>query len=200
MPTLSPQPDDCRGSERRAKSAKNPPRSPRQPIKGAEIRSSQICQLNRRTMTDVSHGPEWWQASDLKWYPPELHADYVAPLPPPPELPPPPPTPVTPTQSPITTKGLSGRRKVWFVHSWAGPTSHCRPGGCGLGRGDWIDGHHVGMGTRAMGQARPPGLCRDRDRWRDDRGPVGSVWRTQSHVRCRYWCSPSSRCRWRRRS
>ena len=35
-------------------------------------------------MSDVAQGPEWWQASDLKWYPPELHADYVAPLPPPP--------------------------------------------------------------------------------------------------------------------
>lgn len=53
-------------------------------------------------MSDVSQGPGWWQASDLKWYPPELHADYVAPptpvtptLPPPPKLPPPPPTPVT---------------------------------------------------------------------------------------------------------
>ena len=51
-------------------------------------------------MSDVSQGPGWWQASDLKWYPPELHADYVAPptpsptLPPPPKLPPPP-TPVT---------------------------------------------------------------------------------------------------------
>ena len=77
-------------------------------------------------MSDVSQGPGWWQASDLKWYPPELHADYVAPsppvtltLPPPPKLPPPPtvppPTPVTPTQPPVTTKSPSGRRKVGFV-------------------------------------------------------------------------------------
>jgi MFS family permease len=28
-------------------------------------------------------GPGWWQASDLKWYPPERNSDYVAPLPPP---------------------------------------------------------------------------------------------------------------------
>src|ERR1700722_9056635 len=41
-------------------------------------------------MSGVSRGPGWWQAADLKWYPPELHADYVAPLPPPPKLPPPP--------------------------------------------------------------------------------------------------------------
>ena len=69
----------------------------------------------------MSQGPGWWQASDLKWYPPELHADYVAPLPPPPKLPPPPPPrddvaeasrqlapklplpPVTPTQSSLAT-------------------------------------------------------------------------------------------------
>jgi serine/threonine kinase PknH len=38
-------------------------------------------------MSEVSQGSGWWQASDLKWYPPELHADYVAPLPPPPTLP-----------------------------------------------------------------------------------------------------------------
>ena len=35
-------------------------------------------------MSDVSQGLGWWQASDLKWYPPERHPDYVAPLPPPP--------------------------------------------------------------------------------------------------------------------
>jgi hypothetical protein len=60
-------------------------------------------------VSEVPQGPGWWQAADLKWYPPELHADYVAPLPPPPTPPPP------PTQSPVTTKGLSGQRKVGFV-------------------------------------------------------------------------------------
>ena len=69
-------------------------------------------------MSDVSQGPDWWQASDLKWYPPELHADYVPPrtptLPPPPKLPPPP-TPVTTTEPPVTPKGPSGQRNVWFV-------------------------------------------------------------------------------------
>ena len=35
-------------------------------------------------MSDVSQGLGWWQASDLKWYPPERHPDYVAPPPPPP--------------------------------------------------------------------------------------------------------------------
>ena len=32
-------------------------------------------------MSDVSQGPGWWQASDGKWYAPELHPDYVAPPP-----------------------------------------------------------------------------------------------------------------------
>jgi len=35
-------------------------------------------------MSDVSQGLGWWQASDLKWYPPERHPDHVARLPPPP--------------------------------------------------------------------------------------------------------------------
>ncbi len=29
-------------------------------------------------MSDVSQGPGWWQASDGKWYPPDLHPDYQA--------------------------------------------------------------------------------------------------------------------------
>lgn len=35
-------------------------------------------------MSDVSQGPGWWTASDGKWYPPELHPNYVPPPPPPP--------------------------------------------------------------------------------------------------------------------
>ncbi len=30
-------------------------------------------------MSDGPEGPGWWQASDLKWYPPELHPDDEAP-------------------------------------------------------------------------------------------------------------------------
>jgi hypothetical protein len=56
-------------------------------------------------MTDRPQGPGWWQASDLKWYPPEKHANYEAP----------PSTPGTPAQPPSTTKGLAGRSKVWFT-------------------------------------------------------------------------------------
>ena len=78
-------------------------------------------------MSDVSQGPGWWRAADLKWYPPELHADYEAPLPPPPKLPPPPavdtpqPQPaesadgVTPTpqpQKPATTRQVIERDKL----------------------------------------------------------------------------------------
>lgn len=33
---------------------------------------------------DPQQGPGWWLASDDKWYPPESHPNYLAPLPPPP--------------------------------------------------------------------------------------------------------------------
>jgi hypothetical protein len=33
-------------------------------------------------MTDQPQGPEWWQASDRRWYPPEQHPNYEAPPPP----------------------------------------------------------------------------------------------------------------------
>jgi hypothetical protein len=36
-------------------------------------------------MTDQPQGPGWWQASDLKWYPPERHPNYEAPPPPVPQ-------------------------------------------------------------------------------------------------------------------
>jgi hypothetical protein len=49
-------------------------------------------------MTDRPQGPGWWQASDLKWYPPEQHADYVA-----------------PPSTPSTMKDRAGRSKVWFT-------------------------------------------------------------------------------------
>jgi hypothetical protein len=53
-------------------------------------------------MSDRPQGPGWWQASDRKWYPPEKHANHVAP-------------PSTPTQPPVTTKGLAGQTKRWFT-------------------------------------------------------------------------------------
>jgi Protein of unknown function (DUF1232) len=35
----------------------------------------------------TGHQPGWWQASDGKWYAPELHARYISSLPPPPPTP-----------------------------------------------------------------------------------------------------------------
>lgn len=54
-------------------------------------------------MSDTSQGDGWWQASDLKWYPPELHADpahrlrYAAS--PSPETAPPAPDPIPPAST-----------------------------------------------------------------------------------------------------
>jgi eukaryotic-like serine/threonine-protein kinase len=45
-------------------------------------------------MTDGPRGDGWWQASDLKWYPPEQRPEYMAALPPPPAV------DVTPDQEP----------------------------------------------------------------------------------------------------
>ena len=33
-------------------------------------------------MSMTPQGPGWWEASDRKWYPPELHPDRTAPQPP----------------------------------------------------------------------------------------------------------------------
>lgn len=49
-------------------------------------------------MSDQSGGPGWWQASDDRWYPPELHPDYR-----PPASPPPPPPPAPPVMRPAST-------------------------------------------------------------------------------------------------
>jgi hypothetical protein len=32
-------------------------------------------------VSEMSEGPDWWQASDGKWYPPHTHPDYIAPQP-----------------------------------------------------------------------------------------------------------------------
>jgi Mycobacterium 19 kDa lipoprotein antigen len=58
-------------------------------------------------VTEQPQGPGWWQASDLKWYPPEQNATSAAP--PSPEPPP------SPAQAPVTVKGKSGAPKVWFA-------------------------------------------------------------------------------------
>ena len=58
-------------------------------------------------VSDTSHGPDWWQASDGKWYPPETHppqrSEPPAPLPSPAvalPIPAPPPTPSLPSPAP----------------------------------------------------------------------------------------------------
>jgi hypothetical protein len=51
-------------------------------------------------MSDGPQGPGWWEASDLKWYPPERHPNYEAPPPPPPPKLPPPSSWVQPQQPP----------------------------------------------------------------------------------------------------
>jgi len=47
-------------------------------------------------MSDQAHGPDWWIASDGKWYPPQ------------PTLPPPPPPPPTAPAQPLEVKGVNG--------------------------------------------------------------------------------------------
>jgi hypothetical protein len=63
-------------------------------------------------MTDVSRGPGWWQASDLKWYPPEQHPNYEAP----PPVPPPRPAEWPPSEiatAPPPLEQLSRQRPKW---------------------------------------------------------------------------------------
>jgi len=59
-------------------------------------------------VSDVSQGPNWWVASDGKWYPPEQHPNYVAPVPPPPPTPPPPMAPSTPPPASPPPPGYAG--------------------------------------------------------------------------------------------
>jgi hypothetical protein len=57
-------------------------------------------------MSDASQGPGWWQASDGKWYAPELHPDYRPPTVP--TAPAPPPTPTPPIAAPPTAPFPAG--------------------------------------------------------------------------------------------
>ena len=70
-------------------------------------------------MTDVSQGPDWWQAADLMWYPPELHADYVAPPVPPPDE--------QPRQPPPSQPPGDGPGQGWWQAAdlkWYPPEQH----------------------------------------------------------------------------
>ena len=53
-------------------------------------------------MSDFSQGPGWWQASDEKWYPPDLHPDRQ------PSAAPPPTTPASPTSPTGSAPGPLG--------------------------------------------------------------------------------------------
>ena len=67
-------------------------------------------------MSDTPKGPEWWQASNGKWYAPELHPDYQPPVTQQPEVPAPPPPPDSP-----------GLRPGWWQASdgnWYPPERH----------------------------------------------------------------------------
>ena len=61
-------------------------------------------------MSNVSQGLGWWQASDLKWYPPERHPDYVPPLPPPP-----------------TDDVTQAERRGWYPHGTPARTRSLSP-------------------------------------------------------------------------
>lgn len=65
-------------------------------------------------MSDTSQGEGWWLASDGKWYPPELHRDYVPPAPPPLPLPsiPTPPSPAGPSQP------EGNQATAWYKRRW----------------------------------------------------------------------------------
>ncbi len=69
-------------------------------------------------MSDISKGPDWWQASNGKWYAPELHPDYQPPVTPEPE----PPAPAPPSQP-----DSPGLRPGWWQASdgnWYPPERH----------------------------------------------------------------------------
>jgi hypothetical protein len=59
-------------------------------------------------MSDTPNGNDWWQASDLKWYPPQQHPNYVEPAPP---APPPPPPPINAAPAPGYWKASDGE---WY--------------------------------------------------------------------------------------
>lgn len=64
-------------------------------------------------MSDISRGEGWWQASDGKWYPPELHPERQVAEPSPESQPAPPPARVGPTPPAIAAP--AGRRSLPVV-------------------------------------------------------------------------------------
>jgi amino acid transporter len=72
-------------------------------------------------MSEVPGGPGWWEASDLKWYPPELHPNYEAP--PAPLGPPTPPDQQPQQPAPSQPPGESPGPGWWQAsdHKWYPP-------------------------------------------------------------------------------
>jgi hypothetical protein len=68
-------------------------------------------------MSDVSGGPGWWQASDNKWYPPELLQGAELP----PSVPSVPPPPVPPP--PVPPHRTISARTLYAMHRGANATS-----------------------------------------------------------------------------
>jgi hypothetical protein len=68
-----------------------------------------------RSMSDVPEGPNWWLATDRRWYPPERHPAYRPPAAP--ESPATAPPPVTP---PTWAADPYGRRewRFWDGEAW----------------------------------------------------------------------------------
>lgn len=72
-------------------------------------------------MSDTSQGDGWWAASDGKWYAPELHPDYVAPVGAVPPMAPPPTSP--PTTPPVVTPPSFGTTGVDVEAAGSGESS-----------------------------------------------------------------------------
>lgn len=67
------------------------------------------------TVSDVSEGPGWWQATDQKWYPPERHPNYQPAPPPPPPGPAPMAAAAPPPPQPAAKKELTRRPLFWIL-------------------------------------------------------------------------------------
>lgn len=68
-----------------------------------------------RDMSHVSQGPDWWLASDGKWYPPDRHPSYRPPLPPPPPSPSPPVTAGVPARA---VPAMASPRQTMHSEGW----------------------------------------------------------------------------------
>lgn len=93
-------------------------------------------------MSDVSQGPGWWQASDGKWYAPELHPDYQPPASEPPAAEPPAVAPTEPIAPMAPIAGGEPTAAFPTAPPPAGPPpAVVPPGGGADGRGGglkWI--------------------------------------------------------------